>query len=213
MALRLNGSSSGYVELEVPAAAGSHTLTLPDGGGTSGQYLQTNGSGTLSWQTVTDNNTFGYTSLGETATTSGSAVTVTGIPSTATEVILILTDISVSNAETPALALQMGDGSVDTGNNYNWATWYPSGNYQSATVASNVRLVHVNFNSASNVYSGTIRLVFGTSNVAGTATLWRHGSQPMTVGFAYTGASEIDRISLTSSSTFDAGKYEVLHNG
>jgi hypothetical protein len=52
MALRLNGSSSGYVELDVPAAAGSHTLTLPDGGGTSGQYLQTDGSGGLSWQTV-----------------------------------------------------------------------------------------------------------------------------------------------------------------
>jgi hypothetical protein len=53
MALRLNGSSSGYVELDVPADAGSHTLTLPDGGGSSGQYLQTNGSGALSWQTVT----------------------------------------------------------------------------------------------------------------------------------------------------------------
>ena len=52
MALRLNGSSSGYVELDVPAAAGSHTLTLPDGGGSSGQYLQTNGSGVLSWATV-----------------------------------------------------------------------------------------------------------------------------------------------------------------
>ena len=55
MALRLNGSSSGYVELEVPAAAGSHTLTLPDSGGSSGQYLQTNGTGTLSWQTVPNN--------------------------------------------------------------------------------------------------------------------------------------------------------------
>jgi hypothetical protein len=53
MALRLNGSSSGYVELDVPAAAGSHTLTLPNSGGSSGQYLQTNGSGVLSWQTVT----------------------------------------------------------------------------------------------------------------------------------------------------------------
>ena len=52
MTLRLNGSSSGYVELDVPAAAGSHTLTLPDGGGSSGQYLQTNGSGALSWATV-----------------------------------------------------------------------------------------------------------------------------------------------------------------
>jgi hypothetical protein len=52
MALRLNGQTSGYVELEAPATAGSNTLTLPDGGGTSGQYLQTDGSGGLSWQTV-----------------------------------------------------------------------------------------------------------------------------------------------------------------
>ena len=52
MSLRLNGSTSGYVELDAPAAAGSNTLVLPDGNGTSGQYLQTNGSGTLSWQTV-----------------------------------------------------------------------------------------------------------------------------------------------------------------
>ena len=52
MALRLNGSSSGYVELDAPATAASNTLTLPDGNGTSGQYLQTNGSGGLSWQTV-----------------------------------------------------------------------------------------------------------------------------------------------------------------
>jgi hypothetical protein len=53
MALRLNGSSSGYVELDVPAAAGSHTLTLPDGGGSSGDYLRTDGSGGLSWAGVT----------------------------------------------------------------------------------------------------------------------------------------------------------------
>ena len=53
MTLRLNGSTSGYVEIDAPATAGSNTLTLPDGGGSSGQYLQTDGSGGLSWQTVT----------------------------------------------------------------------------------------------------------------------------------------------------------------
>ena len=52
MALRLNGQTSGYVELDAPAVAGSNTLTLPNGNGTSGQYLQTNGSGGLSWQTI-----------------------------------------------------------------------------------------------------------------------------------------------------------------
>jgi len=51
MPLRLNGSTSGYVEIDAPAAAGSNTLTLPTGNGSSGQYLQTNGSGALSWVT------------------------------------------------------------------------------------------------------------------------------------------------------------------
>jgi len=49
MTLRLNGSTSGYVEIDAPAAAGSNTLVLPTGNGSSGQVLSTNGSGTLSW--------------------------------------------------------------------------------------------------------------------------------------------------------------------
>jgi len=49
MTLRLNGSSSGYVEIDAPAAAGSNTLTLPTGNGSSGQVLSTNGSGALSF--------------------------------------------------------------------------------------------------------------------------------------------------------------------
>ena len=52
MTIRLNGQTSGYVELEAPATAGSNTLVLPTNNGTSGQYLQTNGSGALSWQTL-----------------------------------------------------------------------------------------------------------------------------------------------------------------
>jgi hypothetical protein len=49
MTLRLNGSTSGYTEIDAPAVAGSNTLVLPTGNGTSGQALQTNGSGVLSW--------------------------------------------------------------------------------------------------------------------------------------------------------------------
>lgn len=62
-----NATASGYIELLedsdngtnkvtiiAPAAlAADYTLTLPDDDGTSGQYLQTNGSGTLSWVTAT----------------------------------------------------------------------------------------------------------------------------------------------------------------
>ena len=49
MTLRLNGSPSGYTEIDAPAVAGSNTLVLPTSNGSSGQVLSTNGSGALSW--------------------------------------------------------------------------------------------------------------------------------------------------------------------
>ena len=54
MTLKLNGSSAGSVSIDAPADSSPTgtdvTLTLPTSAGSSGQYLQTNGSGTLSWQ-------------------------------------------------------------------------------------------------------------------------------------------------------------------
>ncbi|MBV9963156.1 MAG: hypothetical protein JO072_12995, partial [Parafilimonas sp.] len=48
-AIRLSGSTSGYVGFQPAAAAGSTVYTLPSADGTNGQSLITNGSGTLSW--------------------------------------------------------------------------------------------------------------------------------------------------------------------
>jgi hypothetical protein len=49
MTVRLQGSTSGYVELDSPAVGGNNTLVLPGGNGSAGQVLTTNGSGALSW--------------------------------------------------------------------------------------------------------------------------------------------------------------------
>jgi len=49
MTLRLNGSTSGYVEIDAPDEAGSNTLTLPNGNGTANYSLVNDGSGNLSW--------------------------------------------------------------------------------------------------------------------------------------------------------------------
>jgi len=49
MTLRLNGSSSGYTEIDAPAAAGSNTLVLPTGNGTARQTMMTDGAGALSF--------------------------------------------------------------------------------------------------------------------------------------------------------------------
>ena len=49
MTLRINGSTSGYTEIDAPAVAGSNTITLPTGNGTADQRLVTDGSGALSF--------------------------------------------------------------------------------------------------------------------------------------------------------------------
>ena len=102
MALRLNGSSSGYVELEVPADAGSHTLTLPDSGGSSGQYLQTNGSGTLSWagagkilQVVQASTDTMVTITSTTMTDSGLSGSITPSSSSNKVLVIITQDLSI----------------------------------------------------------------------------------------------------------------------
>lgn len=47
--LAFAGNTSGTVTLQPAAAAGTYTLTLPTDDGTSNQFLQTNGSGVLTW--------------------------------------------------------------------------------------------------------------------------------------------------------------------
>ena len=48
----LRGDTSGTATIKVPAVAGTPTLTLPDGVGTVGQVLSTDGTGILSWATA-----------------------------------------------------------------------------------------------------------------------------------------------------------------
>ena len=47
--IRLYGASSGYSDIIAAAGSASTTFTLPANGGSNGQYLQTNGSGALSF--------------------------------------------------------------------------------------------------------------------------------------------------------------------
>jgi hypothetical protein len=55
MTLRLNGSTSGYTEIDAPAVAGSNTLVLPTGAGSANQFLK-NGStaGSLGWSSMVE---------------------------------------------------------------------------------------------------------------------------------------------------------------
>ena len=86
--LKLKGSTSGEAQITVTSSAGTPTITLPTASinlataGSDGQYLKTNGSGTLSFDTP-DSGQIVYKGTAV-ATTSGTSVEFTGIPSTAT---------------------------------------------------------------------------------------------------------------------------------
>jgi hypothetical protein len=55
MTLRLNGSTSGYTEIDAPAVAGSNTLVLPSGAGSANQFLKNGATaGTLGWSSLVE---------------------------------------------------------------------------------------------------------------------------------------------------------------
>ena len=209
MALRLNGQTSGYVELDVPAAAGSHTLTLPDSGGSSGQYLQTNGSGTLSWQTVADTNTQGYTWLSDTTMSGAGTIAITGIDSNATDIIMVFAHVGM--ASTGWMQFRVGNGSEDTNNVYEWSVSAQSTGSEFAAANSIFRIVQSGYGSSSHRHNGHIRLIrndddhFIMSGCLGSTV-----SGTNTVGGRYYGTNGIDRVSIsTGTGNFTAGRVKV----
>jgi len=55
LTLRLNGSTSGYTEIDAPAVAGSNTITLPTGAGSANQLLKNGATaGSLAFGTATE---------------------------------------------------------------------------------------------------------------------------------------------------------------
>ena len=58
MTLRLNGTSSGFTEIDAPAAAGSNKITLPTSNGSAEQFLKNSGTaGTLEYSSMVETST------------------------------------------------------------------------------------------------------------------------------------------------------------
>jgi hypothetical protein len=78
MTLRLNGSTSGYTEIDAPAVAGSNTLVLPTGAGSANQFLK-NGStaGSLGWSSMVEDSS-GRVGIGTTSPNASLVVAASG---------------------------------------------------------------------------------------------------------------------------------------
>ena len=104
MALVIKGSSSGQVTVDVPAAAGTNTLTIP---ASTGEMLTT---------VSTSSNVIPTINLGTTvATTSGTAIDFTSIPSGIKKLTMLFNQVSCNGTAPRLLQIGTSSGLVTSG--------------------------------------------------------------------------------------------------
>lgn len=210
MALRLNGQTTGYTELNAPANGDSVILTMPGNDGNAGQYLQTDGSGTLSWQTVTDT---GATWKESTASSlSGASQEWTGIPSDARQI--IITHQGWSDAVSSQHWCQIGDsGGFETTGYYN-GNVYVSSSTGATDYDNQSAFIQGQATDPSTEVTGTI--VLSRLNTSNQWTIvWHYspsnGAIYMAVGNkALSGTLDRVRI-LPSTGNFDSGIANLMY--
>ena len=214
MALRLNGATSGYVELNAPATASSNTLTLPNGNGTSGQYLQTNGSGGLSWQTGLEQGSV-ITAGTAVDSTSGTAIDFTGIPSWVKRITVMFDGVSGNAASD--LLIQLGDsGGIET-------TGYKGcgsavGGSSVATIIYTTGFGNPWGSTTGKIVQGSIFLTNLTGNTwTASGILSRSdGTQSMLISGSKLLSDVLTQVRIThvnGTDTFDAGSINIMYEG
>jgi hypothetical protein len=206
MTLRLNGSTSGYTEIDAPAVAGSNTLVLPTGNGSANQALVTNGSGTLSFADR------GRMTLATAQnSTSGTSIDFTGIPSWVKRVTVMFDGVSTNG--TSPICIQLGDsGGIET-TGYNGGSTNQTPTYVANTVGLNI---NAGTTAAAQIMGHAI-----LTNISGNTWVLSSGSQISTNNITAAGGSKatsatLDRVRITTvngTDTFDAGLINILYEG
>lgn len=159
-------------------------------------------------------NTIGIPNLGTAkASTSGTAINFTGIPSGVKRITIILDLVSTSG--TNALLVQIGPSGGVVTSGYNSVSWTAAANYNGTSNGFSLN----NNVGAANTYSGTVTLV----NISGNNWVESSVINCSSSGGAAVGAVGTGRVGLsgplsivsvttqTGSDTFDAGSINILY--
>ncbi|MBM5801693.1 MAG: hypothetical protein FJ077_12855 [Cyanobacteria bacterium K_DeepCast_35m_m2_023] len=205
------GSTSGYAELAPSAVAGDQTFTLP---GTGGTLVTTSGTQTLTNKTIQGG---GITSGTSVASTSGTSIDFTGIPSWVKRVTVMFSGVSLSS--NAALLVQIGSGSV-TSSGYLSSSSYVSHQFTNTTSGTNNTSGYVVLaNNASSVVDGMLIIALQTGNTyvsSHVAATRAAGLGAIVFGagtVSLSGALDRVRVTSTSTDTFDAGTINILYEG
>jgi hypothetical protein len=198
----LTGATSGTTTIQAPAVAANNTLTLPTSNGTSGQFLQTNGSGALTFASAVINGSSSAIVSGTamtyatfTGSISTTTLTVTAVSAGTIQVGQVISGTGIT-AGTKITGLGTGSGSTGT---YTVDTSQTAASTTINVVAldftgipSWVKRVTVMFNGISvsgtsnyqiQVGSGSITTTGYTSNGFGATSAGIQGCVSSTAGF------------------------------
>jgi hypothetical protein len=187
----LTGDTSGTLTVSAPLVAGSNTVTLPAATGTISLLERATAV----------------------ASTSGTSIDFTGIPSWAKRITVMLNGVSVSG--TSSILIQLGDsGGIETTGYVSSSTGFSGGS--GATSSSTAGLI-VFSNDATYILSGIITIANVTSNSwvnsgsgkLGTTVSWICGGNKDL-------SETLDRVRITTvngTDTFDAGTINIMYEG
>lgn len=193
--LVLSGDTSGSITVSAPAVAGSTTQTLVNVTGTLAPIV----SGTAQ------------------ASTSGTSIDFTGIPSWAKRITIMFDGVSLSGAD--QILVQLGDsgGLETTGYISGGAVTRDANTTNAGSSTSGFIIFHGG--ATTNFFYGTIRIESFTGNawvasVSGTAgASGGAAANGISGGGSKTLSATLDRVSVTrtGTNTFDAGTINILY--
>jgi hypothetical protein len=204
--VRLNGSTSGYSELSAPAVAGSNTLTLPTGAGSAYQMIR-NGATAGSLE-FADNITSGTA----VASTSGTSIDFTSIPSYVKRITVMFNGVSTNG--TSNYQVQLGAGSITTSGYLSANTILNSAGSNLTTATSGIIVFQAA--AAADTCIGFLVLTLISSNTwigTGVANRTNSSATVQMAGSLALGGT-LDRLRITTvngTDTFDAGSINILY--
>jgi hypothetical protein len=231
MPVALNGSTSGSVTITAPAVAGTNTLTLPAVTSTLIYGTQPSGTivGTTDTQTLTNKTLTSPTITGAVVSsmnssvitrataqdsTSGTAITFTGIPSWVKKITVILNGVSVSGSS--LLQIQIGSGSILTTGYAGVSSLIGTSGVSSSQYPGAGFYLFFSPASAGNITDGALILRNISGNIwVGSGTFGLENTTLSTVtNGKNTLSGVLDRVSVTTingTDTFDAGSINILY--
>lgn len=209
MPVKLKGATSGDITLDVPAAAGTNTLTLP---AKTGNIITSADTGTVTPTMLSQP----LTRMTAQNSTSGTSVPFSSIPSWAKKITIAFNGVSTSG--TSIIQVQLGTGGAATTSGYS-AMCGGTGVTSNTTGSSGAFTTGVPVDGFTPAASYTRTGVLTFANVSG--NIWVGSGVIYGLNINYTGggvtlAGVLDYLRITTvngTDTFDAGSVNVMYEG